>query len=205
MNTLEHIIEKYNIDTSKPSPFELKIGRYRCIPRLFRELGFKVGAEVGVYKATYTCSLLKHIPGLKLYGIDAWEDYLEYPDFKSYKTGSLDIAYEVAKKNVKGLNCELIRGRSIDVAKRFEDESLDFVFIDANHIYEYVIEDIAAWSKKVRKGGIVYGHDFNDLSDTDQWHIISVRPAVEGWTKAHKIHPWFYTTNNKMHCWMYVK
>jgi hypothetical protein len=46
-------------------------------------------------------------------------------------------------------------------AKEFEDESIDFVFIDANHTYEFVSKDIAAFLPKMKKGGIMAGHDFN--------------------------------------------
>jgi len=51
---------------------------------------------------------------------------------------------------------------SVDAANLIDDESLDFVFIDANHSYESVAEDIKAWFPKVRKGGIISGHDYND-------------------------------------------
>ena len=40
------------------------------------------------------------------------------------------------------------------------EESLDFVFIDAEHSYESVKEDVNGWAKKVRHGGIVSGHDY---------------------------------------------
>ena len=42
----------------------------------------------------------------------------------------------------------------------FEDNSLDFVYIDANHFFGYVAMDLMQWSKKVRKGGIIAGHDY---------------------------------------------
>ena len=48
----------------------------------------------------------------------------------------------------------------MDAVKDFKDESLDFVYIDANHGYESTKEDIREWSKKVKKGGIVSGHDY---------------------------------------------
>jgi hypothetical protein len=43
----------------------------------------------------------------------------------------------------------------------FDDESLDFVYIDANHRPDFVREDIREWTKKVKKGGIVSGHDYH--------------------------------------------
>jgi len=42
-----------------------------------------------------------------------------------------------------------------------EDASLDFCFIDGDHRYEAVKEDIIAWTPKLRKGGILSGHDYD--------------------------------------------
>ena len=100
----------------------------------------------------------------------------------------------------------------MDAVKTFEDGSLDFVFIDGNHAFEYVTEDIAEWSKKVRKGGIISGHDyFRSRSGV----YIHVKDVVQGWTYSHGIHPWFilegkFETNtglidNKWKSWMWVK
>lgn len=54
-----------------------------------------------------------------------------------------------------------IRGASWEVAAQFEDQSIDFVFIDADHIYEHVRKDVLAWLPKVKPGGIIAGHDYN--------------------------------------------
>jgi len=48
----------------------------------------------------------------------------------------------------------------MDAVGDVADESLDFVFIDADHKYVSVCDDIREWSKKVRIGGIVSGHDY---------------------------------------------
>ena len=45
----------------------------------------------------------------------------------------------------------------------FEDESLDFIYIDANHAYDFVVEDINLWFPKLKKGGIFSGHDYLDM------------------------------------------
>ena len=68
-----------------------------------------------------------------------------------------------------------------------QDESLDFIFIDAGHEYEDVIEDITCWYSKVRPGGHIMGHDIDQPQ---------VRKAVKekfqdrwSWAKRQKI--WF--------------
>jgi cephalosporin hydroxylase len=50
---------------------------------------------------------------------------------------------------------------STDASKEFENKSLDFVFIDANHLYECVLQDIKAWLPKIKDGGIIAGHDYS--------------------------------------------
>lgn len=202
MNTLDYIVKKYEVDLKQNLPIKLKIGRYRDLPNLFNELGFRVGAEVGVFRGLYSKCLLERVPGLKLFGVDTWSYYYGYKD---YKNDELKEAYEEAKENIKGHDCLLIKGKSREVVEQFEDESLDFVYIDANHSYEYVVEDIALWSKKVKKGGIVSGHDYNDFSKRDNWNYMQVVPAVNGWMQAYKINPWFILINNKNNTWMYVK
>lgn len=57
---------------------------------------------------------------------------------------------------------KFIKGPSADVAQKFENESLDFIFIDAGHEYEEVKEDINAWLPKLRKNGTLAGHDYQD-------------------------------------------
>lgn len=63
----------------------------------------------------------------------------------------------IAFHNVK---CYISPGMSIDVAKIVPDESLIMVYLDANHSYEAVIDDLNAWFPKIVSGGIISGHDF---------------------------------------------
>ena len=54
-----------------------------------------------------------------------------------------------------------IRLSSVEASKLYKDGSLDFVFIDAMHTYDGVTADITAWMPKIRKGGVLAGHDYD--------------------------------------------
>lgn len=75
-----------------------------------------------------------------------------------------------------------LQGRSDAIAERFDDASLDLVFIDADHAEEAVLVDLAAWVPKVRPGGIVAGHDYASA------HHPGVKPAVDAFFREHR-HP----------------
>jgi len=67
------------------------------------------------------------------------------------------------------------QGKSVEIAATYEDESVDFVFIDAEHTYKYVNGDIQAWLPKLKKGGIMAGHDYNPRAS---WSVDGVIKAV---------------------------
>lgn len=117
------------------------------LARYFAKLGFKSGAEVGVFDGRYAEILCQEIPGLKLLAVDRWI---------SWRGRSLPIA----EARLKPFNVTIIRSTSMEAVKDVPDESLDFVFIDADHDYEFVRDDVREWAKKVRTGGIVSGHDY---------------------------------------------
>jgi len=51
---------------------------------------------------------------------------------------------------------------SFVAAEKFEDDSIDFLFCDANHNYEFISKDIAAYLPKMKKGSVISGHDMSD-------------------------------------------
>ena len=209
MDTLKYILEKFNLHPTK-MPVEIpNIGRNN-LPVLMSELGFKVGAEIGVLEGAYSEILLKNMPGLKLYAIDSW---LNYPDYhKLLPQSGFDDAYAKTKKRLKGYDVKFIRKFSMDAVKDFKDESLDFVYIDASHEFSHVAEDMVYWSKKVRSGGIVAGHDYRPSKRRDGEN--AVIPAVLGYMNAYAIWPWFLLGTKAMlpneirdryRTWMFVK
>jgi len=186
METLEYIAQKFNVDITVQPPIEiLKVNR-TIMAQTLCELGFTVGAEIGVAKGEHSALLCQNNPNLKLYCIDAWEHYHGYRDYLSAR---LIYFYEEAQKLLSPYNCTLIKKFSQDAVKDFADGSLDFVYIDGAHDFRHVVDDIDDWSKKVRKGGIIYGHDYKRSKNPRLRQ--EVVDAVNGYTYANHIRPWF--------------
>ena len=124
----------------------------------FNDQGFETGAEVGVFRGHYSEILCRAIPGLKLYCVDPWTPYDAYRDHRRHR--SFSEAERLARETLAPYDVTFIKAFSVTASKEVADGSLDFVYIDGNHQYEFVKEDIEAWAPKVRKGGIVSGDDY---------------------------------------------
>ncbi len=147
----------------------------------FAELKFTIGAEIGVAQGEFSESMFKAIPNLKLYCIDIWRPYHGNRLSGSWERNKNFKA--IASQKLSKYNAVIINKMSLDAANDIPDNSLDFVFIDANHSFDYVIQDLIIWSKKVKTGGIVSGDDYYST------FRVQVPDAVDAYTKAHKITP----------------
>lgn len=127
------------------------------LPEFFKEMGFKRGVEIGVYKGEFSEILAQF--GGELSSVDPWRLYKDYGNSRGQKR--LDEQYRQASERLsKYPNIKVIRKTSMEALDDFEDGSLDFVYIDGNHQFAYVAEDIYHWAIKVKKGGIICGHDY---------------------------------------------
>lgn len=158
------------------------------LPELFKELGLKRGVEIGVYEAKFTEVLAKS--GLEIYGVDPWRNYDDYDNLRNKEV--MDNQYEKVKEKLgKYDNCKIIRETSMEALSHFDDDSIDFVYIDGNHWYKFVTEDIYEWSKKVREGGIICGHDFYYKAFSEYSEISHVPFVVESYARANEIKNWW--------------
>jgi hypothetical protein len=151
------------------------------LPNLFVELGYKTGAEIGVYKGSFTEKFCK--AGLKMYAIDPWVAYQGIGSEQAEQERQ-NFLYNHAVMILRDYNCQVIRSTSIDALKYFKDGELDFVYIDANHDFKHFAEDIFEWNKKVRKGGIVAGHDYFLSPPNSGQFICQISPVVDAYVKA---------------------
>ena len=96
----------------------------------------------------------------KLYCVDTWEGSEEHQGLNIVKSGGL---YDIFLKNINesGLATLIrpLRMTSSEASRLFEDEYFDFVFIDGDHSFEGCYEDLTAWYPKVKRDGILLGHD----------------------------------------------
>ena len=186
--TLEKLRLRFNLDLEqKQMPIEIPNTDRETLASLFWELGLNRGVELGVEQGLYSETLCKANPNIQLFSVDAWTAYKGYRDHVSQS--KIDGFHEKTLERLSPYNVTVIKGFSMDIVKQFSDESLDFVYIDGNHEFKQTVDDITEWAKKVRSGGIIAGHDFIRRKNPE--YLMHVIEAVEGYTSAWKIKPWF--------------
>ena len=112
--------------------------------------------EVGVYEGkSFAYLMVEMINAGKRFNIFAVDSFT----FTGENGKSILDNFIENMKPVEG-KYSIIKDQSWNAANKFEDGSIDFVFIDADHVYESVKRDILAWLPKVKKGGIIAGHDY---------------------------------------------
>lgn len=168
----------------------------------------KTALEVGTWRGDYAQVICDALQPETFYAVDPfelYEGYTDKPDVNEFANQqSLDnLAARVAAR-VKGMNggrpSQLVRKQGKDAAALFEDNSLDFIYVDADHKYEAVKADIATWYPKLKPGGILCGHDYIARSHIEEFGVI---PAVHEFVAEHKLK--FGVTSEGFATWVVCK
>lgn len=180
----------------------LNISRRVGLIDLFKVKGFKIGVEIGTDRGGYARNICERAPEITLYTMDPYEPYDEGDEVKDLNK-MIEIESEAQQTLIIYPNCIFLPGKtSMQVAETFQDNSIDFVFIDGNHEYEYVKEDIREWTKKVKVGGIIAGHDYKE----DESKKYGVVQAVNEYLAENKIEPLYILKRGTyVPCWMFYK
>lgn len=142
-----------------------------------------IGVEVGVWVGDTAKRILEQRPLCRHVMVDPWikpepeSRYAKSPDGVAHQEQDYyDDCFLKTLQSVEPWKERAIikRDVSLEAVKHFEDGSLDYAFIDAEHTYEGCLEDIKAWLPKVKKGGWIGGHDLDNLP-----RFPGIRQAVE--------------------------
>ena len=163
--------------------------------------GAVVGAEIGVFKAKMSALLLER-PDLTLYMVDNWQPVAGLED-AGYGKHSQESNKLFAESSVQfaGGRAIIKHMNSVDAAETVDDGSLDFVFIDAGHDYDSVKSDINAWFRKVKKGGLFGGHDYENPNEKFGHQVkLAVDEFADEYGQPFQIcegHTWFMRIKDK--------
>lgn len=141
-------------------------GKGDLIADFIRKHNVRVFLEMGVYKGKMIGYIMKQASDVleEYWAIDKWEyceDYLKRSkpvDEEGWKNIKW-WAYKTAGKWPKTVS--VVNMHSADAATLFRDGYFDFIFIDAEHTYEPMMEYIRDWLPKTKKGRIFGGHDYD--------------------------------------------
>jgi hypothetical protein len=207
--TTEKILALPGITITKKMPIEIKEFTRDDLASFFSSLEFTKGAELGTAEGIFSLSLLSRNENLVLHSIDPYissEKNKWSPEKIAKYEREADLRLKSHPRSIQ------FKTMSHDASRYFQDEELDFVYIDANHHYEFALEDMRDWWRIVRPGGIMAGHDWEvyPFPHSKYW---DVKGAVNAFVEEREIKQWFVLGRNSkdkeyLNCprsWMIVK
>lgn len=143
--------------------------------------------EVGSWKGKSAHAILSGLKkankGGRLTCCDTWQGSIDPRDSTNWMAKQEDV-YQIFKENIKEFdNVTFIKKSSVEAAQDFDDETFDMIFIDAGHDYDSVVADIRAWKSKLKKGGVLCGHDHQE----DIWMAV-VEAVRDELGTPHEVH-----------------
>ncbi len=145
--------------------------RWLTIERLAKTKKWQKGVELGVWKGETFKHLAKTCKNLEIWGVDLYAPQPENNGPEKWTSGEnghpwdhqlyYNQLVEFCNRPEHLNRAHIIKDYTTEAANQFLDESLDFVFIDADHGYEGCLRDIKSWAPKIKPGGYVMGHDIH--------------------------------------------
>lgn len=168
------------------------------LAKKFAHMRFSKGVEVGVRNGRFSEVLCRKNKALFLRSVDPYS--VVYGDGRTALTGELKQKENLqrARKKLAPYNCEVIVKTSLEAVRDVPYESIHFVYIDGSHEFDYVMCDIIEWGKRIKKGGIISGHDYY------RFRHAGVTDAVDLYCKMHKVKQ-LYLTDEKTPSWWFKK
>ncbi|MBT4651908.1 MAG: glycosyltransferase [Candidatus Pacebacteria bacterium] len=167
-------------------------GSYNILWPLINKKKLRVGAEIGVAFGGHSQRILDKT-NAKLYSIDPFRHINGYDDAMNFSNEKFNKLYKFVEKrlSVYGKKSVLIRKKSMPAAKIIK-EPLDFIYIDGDHSYEGIKQDILTWFPKINEGGIISGHDYGHINFSGIKEIVDKFFSRFNWSiHTHKSGVWW--------------
>jgi hypothetical protein len=160
----------------------VEIFHFTVLPKYINERGYKMGVEIGVAYAGHCEYILAKCPGLSyLVGVDPYKYKLSWSGINNQ--ADIDDMYLIAKNCTKNDKRFLLIRESSNDFFRSNSFQFDFVFIDGDHDYEQVREDIHNASLIISPGGLLSGHDYKNFPGVtqavDEFSKQTGKPVIE--------------------------
>lgn len=178
-------IDTYDLRTIVQSPgwpeFKMQMAAFGLVSHLL-EMGPEIkGIELGVCWGLNSYMLLESCPNLvSLTGVDHFKSYMDWDRQIPQEEQDHNYTKLLYNMDLMGPRFALIRESTVNASIDIENESQDFVFIDADHSMKAVLNDLDHYWPKIKSGGIMSGHDSN---------LFGVNFAVTSWAKHHGMDP----------------
>lgn len=154
--------------------------------------------ELGCWKGKSSTFLITEAlnsgKNMELHFVDTWAGSPEHlnPDESAYEEGLVDdpdFVYKIFLENINKIDYpkHIHRIHTFQASKLFENNSIDFLFIDTAHEFKHVEKEISLWYSKVKSGGIISGHDYfypgvmRAVKDFSRKYDISIRISNSSW------------------------
>jgi len=176
------------------------------LPEFLVSQGYKVGAEIGVYKGAFTARFLQ--AGLRMFAIDPWMPFTGQGR-SQHKQEVQDEIFAIAHSNLMPWletgQCKILMATSMEAVQGFGPSDLDFVYIDGCHEFPNVAQDIYEWNKIVRPGGVMSGHDYFNTPPHASNVLCHAKAVVDAYAGLYQIETWWLFGNPRYYSWMWIK
>jgi hypothetical protein len=143
-----------------------------------------IGCELGVFEGEFSEILLSENKFFKLYLVDLFDGMVESGDKSGnnikYKN-SIDLLDTVINKFSNKECVEIVKKDSVSFLESFPDNYFDFIYIDTSHQYEHTKKELNTSLRKIKKAGIIAGHDYN------KYRFEGVVRAVDEFSKENNL------------------
>ena len=164
-----------------------RIGRLRVLNAAPKH---GICAEIGVWKGDFSRRILQWCRPRELHLIDPWLFAADFPE--RWYGGAIARSQQdmdaimdaVVSRFSANPSVRVHRGKSHDIVEQFPDEYFDWIYIDGNHSYEAVLDDLQTWHRKVKCGGVI---GLDDYDWRDESRQLSVRAAIAKFVDTTKV------------------